>query len=138
MPISIHNYLGTARLSQSEYAGNIGFFINFCDFPLLILYLLLFLKISTKKDFKIRFSNLDICKVGLIGMSFLTMYNASDRQLCLYQIFRLIIVYLVFFYMANAIKRNDLNLIIFALLTGLFLQIILGHIQYFSNKKLGL
>jgi len=137
LPIVTFNYVG--KLSQIHYGGSQGFYNTFYDFPLLLLYLLWIPKIFFSKTAKIHFRKLDLCILGLIGMSFLSMYNAVDKQLCLYEIFRLIIMYFIFFYMANAVTtKRDLKFIIIPILAGLFLESLLGIFQHLQGGTFGM
>lgn len=137
LPIVTRNYIG--RLSQFHYGGSSGFYNTFYDFPLLMLYLFWIPQVFITKIAKIHFSKLDFCMLSLIGMSFLSMYNATDKQLCLYAISRLIVMYFIFFYMANAItSKRDLKFIIVPILIGLFLESLLGIFQYCRGQAFGL
>jgi len=135
--IGTYNYIG--RLSRLHTGGIPGFYITFYDFVLLMLYILWISKIFNTKTAKIRFTKLDLCFMGLFGMSFLSMYNASDIKFCIYGIFRLIIIYLAFFYMENAITtKRDLKFTIVPILIGLFLESLLGIFQYYRGQVFGL
>lgn len=131
------NYPGTSR--PHHYGGPAGFYHTFYDFPLLMLYILWVPSILISKTAKFRFTKLDLCMIGLIGMSFLSIYNAVDITLCIYGIFRLIIMYLVYFYMANAItSKQDVKIIVVTLLVGLFCESLLGIIQSLRGETFGM
>jgi len=137
LPVITYNFIG--NVSSRYYGVSGGFYNTFYDFPLLILYLLWIPQILITKTAKIHFSKLDFCMLGLIGMSFLSIYNAVYRQLCLYEIFRLIIMYLIFFYMTNAITtKRDLKFIVVPILVGLFAESLLGIFQYRGGQLFGL
>ena len=95
LPVVSANYIG--QLSRLHYGGPPGLYFTFYDFPLLMIYLFWIPKLFILKTAQVRFSKLDLFMFGLIGMSFLSMYNAVETKLCLYAICRLIIMYLIFF-----------------------------------------
>jgi len=131
------NYAGTAR--ALHVGGPAGFYHTFYDFPLFMLYILWIPNIFISQTSKFNFSKLDLCILGLIGMSFLSIYNAVNMDYCIYGIFRLVIMYLSFFYMANAItSKRDVKIILFTLLVGLFCESLLGIIQYLRGETFGM
>ncbi len=137
LPFITMKNIGTPK--PMHYGGPAGFYTTFYDLPLIILYLLWIKEIVISKTAKIRFSKLDVCMLGIIGMSFLSMFNAVDIRLSFYEIFRLIIMYLVFFYIANTITtKRDLTFIFVPLLIGLFCEGLLGIFQFWKGSIFGM
>lgn len=134
--IITENYIG--KLQRLHQEGPANFYNAPYDLVLAILYLLWIPGIFVSKISKIHFSRLDFCIAALVGISFLSMLNAVDFYLCLYEIARLIVLYAVFFYMANAVERADLKFVIVSILAGLFLESILGISQFYGGNMLNL
>jgi len=137
LPINIINYPG--KLYSNHIGGPPGFYYTFLDFPLLMLYIIWIPKIFISKVSKLHFSRFDISILGVILLSFLSIYNASNPKLCIYSIVQLIIIYLIFFYFGNAIEtESEVKYVIIFILVGVFLESILGLFQYISGTALGL
>lgn len=137
LPFITMKNIGTPK--PMHYGGPAGFYTAFYDLPLILLYLLWITEIVISKTAKVRFSKSDLCMLGLIGISFLSMVNAVEIRLCLYEIFRLIIMYLIFFYLANTVTtKHDLKFIFVPLLIGLFFEAVLGIIQFWRGNLFGM
>lgn len=137
LPFITMKNIGTPK--PMHYGGPAGFYATFYDLPLVVLYLLWIVQSVLSKTAKVRCSKLDFCMLGLIGMSFLSMFNAADIRLCLYELFRIIIMYLIFFYLANNITtKHDLKFIVVPLLIGLFSEGLLGILQFWKDNLFGL
>lgn len=137
LPIVTANYPG--KLSRVHFGGPPDFYFTCSDFPLLILYLILIPKLVLSKTHNIHFSKFDLPIIGLIALSVFSMYNALDPRLCLYAIFRLIIMCAIFKYMATFVTEIDeIKLIMAALLLSLLCETGFAFIQYCQNETFGM
>lgn len=136
LPIGATNFLGT--LDDFHYGGAAGLYHTVYDVFLMILYLLWIPGLLIKRNEKIHISASDICFWLIIFMAFLSMHNAAAPQFSVYEIVRLVVMYMLFLYMANLNQRAELKIILIALLFGLFAESILGVVQYVTGGFLGL
>ncbi len=107
---------------------------------LLILALLgfWFVKLILKKS-QFVFSNYDWFLVGLLAISAISIKNASNQTLGLYQLVKLAEFYLLYFYMkSNLSQIFNLTTAFLVFLTSGFFQAILAILQYIRQADLGL
>ena len=136
LPIVTKKHFG--RIVDYHYGGPCSFYFTFYDLTIFLLYGLWIPRALLSKR-KPGLSRLDLCFFGLIIMAFLSLFNAQDIWLSLYMIFRLFIMFMIFYYLENNHElKSNLKFIILSLLCGLVLESLLGFSQHFFGGLLGL
>ena len=120
-------------------SGPQGIVISLSDVALFTLLFLWILDISRNKT-KIAFHpELSLPYLGFICMCLLSMFSSANIQLSLFEIFSMIKLFLLYLYIVNNIHtKEELRAIVIFLLLGLFLESIIGIIQYFRGSPIGL
>ena len=137
LPLPIANFVG--QLSTLHRGGPPGYFILLSDLPLAMLYCLWIPKLISGSAEKVRLSFGSWCIFGVIVMSVMSMWNAADIQFCGYELVRLLVLLLLYLYMANApAVRRHLDTILIAAVLGLLAEGVLGIFQVVSGRGIGL
>ena len=122
-PIPVANFIG--QLSAAHRGGAPGYFTILSDIPLVVLYALWLPRLLSRSAPSIRFSPAIGCLIGIIGMSILSMWNAVDVRFSHYELMRLLIILLLYVYLANApAVPCYLNTILTAIMIGLLIATI--------------
>ncbi len=127
LPIQLDITIG----HTGHLGGAAGLIISLYDITLAILYILWISEFARNKK-KIRFfPRISLPFFFLMGMATLSMANASNPTLSLFEIVQVLKMYLGFLYIANNIKsRKEIQFVVIFLLLGLFLESMLGLAQY--------
>ena len=96
------------------------------------------LQLSLKRQKFYFFSGISFPALAYILLAGISILQAEDKLLSFCVLYLIIKGYLVFLYFANNIKnKNELMLIISALALVIFLQGVVGSLQYFGGSTLG-
>ncbi|MFC1735117.1 O-antigen ligase family protein [Candidatus Hydrogenedentota bacterium] len=137
LPIASRNFIGAC--TRVNFSGPPGFYTDFRDFPLAILYVFCISNVFIMKREKLRFSSFDWCFLALLLACILSIYNSRDFTLSLFMMFRLAVTYAMFYYMANFVSNiSEVRTIIIALLLGAALECSLAFLQFIHGGTLGL
>jgi len=115
-----------------------GWNISIANISLVILYLLWFAELlSKKKKNKFKFyPEMSIPMLGLIGTGLLSFMNTTSVLFSSYEILQLFELFLMFLYVANHIhEEKDIKLILYALFVGIILQALLVVLQFFTKTQ---
>ena len=125
---------------NEHLGGPAGFMISLFDIALFALYVLWAAEIVGGKKEEVNFfSKISIPTICLVGLAFLSMINAPFQTLSLFEIKEIIKMLLGFFYIANNIKsKSDINFIVVFLILGIFLESLLGIVQQWFGRSIGL
>lgn len=119
--------------------GPSSIYLSFYDFPLLMLYLLLIPTGIVFKKVNLSLSKEAFFMLGIICISILSMINSANFSLSLYEILRLIIMFMVFMYISkNVSSIDDIKCFIVPMLAGLLFASLIGIAQFFGIWILGL
>lgn len=123
------------------YAGGVHeISINLIDIFLVILYFLWGVELLSKRDIKINFfPQTTIPALFFIGISLLSISKSKHIDLSLFELIRMIKVFLIYFYIANNIRtKRDIKYVLIFLLLGVFCQSLIAVYQKFTDTSLGL
>jgi O-antigen ligase len=120
------------------FLGTVGIAIGVVEVSLLVLYCLWLLRSVTGQGRKIEFFTApNLWALSFIVFSSFSIINSTDKALSLFELIRMIKVYLIFFYLANVVESEDVPYVIASLLFGVFVQSIMGIAQYITGSSLG-
>jgi len=126
---------------QEEYSGfaTAGVAFGVVDVALLALYVPWLLRLASGRARPIIWRSApNVLALGFLACSFLSLVNAPDKDLAIFEALRMVKGYSIFFYMSNAVEPEDLPYIAGALLVGAAAQSGIGVAQYLSGSSLGL
>lgn len=126
--------------SLNHICGPGGIDITLADGALLALYIhWLYVIVTHKQERPVHLSKIDILVLIFIFINGLSLLNAFDLTLGIIDYIRIIKVALIYFYLANNIKRTkELKLVILILLVGVFIHSGISIVQYWLGRPLGL
>jgi putative inorganic carbon (HCO3(-)) transporter len=132
--------LATHFFRRPYLYGEKGLTFSPLDIVLLLLCTIWFYEIIVNRNVRIRFfPSITIPGLCLVGMTLLSMIQASDPYLTLFEAIQMLKVVILCFYVANHLEsRRDLGLIIMLLLLGLFIQSLIAMAQRWLGVSLGL
>jgi O-antigen ligase len=125
--------------SPTHICGPGGIDLTMADGALLVLYVhWLYGILSHKHEKPFHISRIDSWLLLFIVFNGLSLLNASDQTLWAIDYLRVIKVALLYFYLANNIKRiNELALVIRVILVGVFVHCGISVVQYALGRPLG-
>jgi O-antigen ligase len=127
------------KREEFEGLATAGIAFGVVDCAIVLLYAIWFCRLMTRKGGRVKLISVpNILALGFIIISALSLINSPDKMLSIFELVRMLKIYLVFFYLANAISSEDLGYIVAGLLLGVFVQSGLGIAQYLTNSSLGL
>ena len=120
--------------------GAKGWTISLIDIPMIALYLLWFIEnINRQKKAINWYSGVTVPFIAFISISLLSLLQANQIDLGLFQILMLIKKLMLVIYIANHVKdERTLKWILLALLLGCLLESGIGLAQYIKGGKIGL
>lgn len=126
--------------SLNHICGPGGIDITLADGALLALYIhWLYVIVTHKEERPFHLSKIDILVLIFIFINGLSLLNAFDLTLGIIDYIRIIKVALIYFYLANNIKRTkELKLVFLILLAGVFIHGGISIVQYLLGRPLGL
>ena len=112
--------------------GTAGYIISAFDIVLAVLYLFWFHEMVREKNFSIDlFPRISMPALILMAIAGLSMVFAKFPLLSKFELIEVVKMYLCFFYLANNIKsERDVQVVVLFLLSGLFLESIIGFAQH--------
>lgn len=137
IPINIDKSL---FLDESHIGGVPGLVLSAWSIALFSLYFIWCIEHWTGKGKKVHyFPWMTIPMVSLLMISVLSMTKSVRISLSLFQIFQMIKVFLLFFYIANNVRsEKDFKFILYLLFTTLIFEIGIGYYQYLTNDYVDL
>lgn len=126
--------------SLNHICGPGGIDITLADGALLALYIhWIYVIVTQKQERPVHFSKIDILVLLFIFINGLSLLNASDLTLGIIDYIRIIKVALIYFYLANNVKRTkEVKLVTLMLLVGVFIHSGISIVQYWLGRPLGL
>lgn len=118
--------------NTGHIGGTAGYVISAFDIVLAVLYLLWFNEMVRKKNLSVDlFPRISIPAFFLIAIAALSMVFAKFPLLSKFELIEVVKMYFCFFYFANNIKsERDVQFLVLFLLSGLFLESIIGFAQH--------
>jgi len=137
LPIETYNFPGV--LVSSHLGGPPGLYHTFYDVLLFFLYTFWIFQLYTKRIKSPGLKKIDIIFIALICVCAISTLRAPDIKLSLYEVSRLLIMFLLFYYMSNALKdRKSIETAVICLFIGLIIESVLGCAQFIKQETLGL
>jgi putative inorganic carbon (HCO3(-)) transporter len=130
----------TFYLNHNHTGGVQGLVVSAWDILLILLYLSWAFEIFTANSYHIKFyRQIFTPLLILLVISILSLINASEVNLGLFQILQLLKVYLLFFFIFNFVNsKQRYKTVLLALFFALIIELCIGSIQYYINEYIDL